>query len=232
MKLHYLQHVPFENLGNIEPWVQQKGIELSKTQLFQGQILPKVNTFDWLIVLGGPMNVYEEKKYPWLIEEKKFIEQAIIQGKLVLGICLGAQLIASVLGSKVYKNQYKEIGWFDINLLPDSKKSNSFHSLPEQITAFHWHGDTFDLPDKARWLAQSEACKNQAFEFNDKTVGLQFHLESSKESIRNLINNCQDEIISDKYIQSPEIMVNNNYYDNLKVVLDKFLNNLYSINII
>ena len=140
-----------------------------------------MSDFDWLIILGGPMNIYEEDKYPWLSKEKEFIHQAIASDKIVLGICLGAQLMADVLGGKVQRNVHREIGWFPVKLMPESKASRIFRVLPEEFMALHWHGDTFELPPGAVHTAESQACKNQAFELG-KAIGLQFHLESSLDS--------------------------------------------------
>lgn len=140
MKIHYLQHVPFENLANIELWARSKNYTISKTLLFNNDALPKTSDFDWLIIMGGPMNIYEDKKYPWLLKEKKFIEKAIADKKIVLGICLGAQLIVDVLGGAVYKNNYKEIGWHPVSLTKGTKNSSVFGKLPDKFIAFHWHG--------------------------------------------------------------------------------------------
>ena len=204
MRIHYLQHVLFEDLAIIKVWAERRDYSISRTLLFNNEPLPDENHFDWLIVMGGPMNIYKDDKYPWLIEEKKFIEKAIANQKIVLGICLGAQLIADVLGSTVYKNEYKEIGWFSVSLTQESRKSTLFNALPDEFTAFHWHGDTFNLPDGVIRIAENEGCTNQAFEYNDRVIGLQFHLESSIESINMLIQNCGDEIVEGKYIQTPD----------------------------
>ena len=209
MKLHYLQHVPFEDLANIEIWARERGHSISNTQLFNDEPLPEMDDFDWLIIMGGPMNIYEEQKYPWLTGEKKFIENAIDGGKIVLGICLGAQLIADVLGGTVYRDEYKEIGWFPVSLTQAAKKSPVFKNLPDKFAAFHWHGDTFNLPPECVKMAESGGCSNQAFEYDKRVIGLQFHLESSVDSIRRLIQNCGDEIVEGKYIQNSEEMLSN-----------------------
>lgn len=114
MRIHYLQHVPFEGLGTMESYFLQRGHRLSSTHFYLEKPPPSVAEFDWLVVMGGPMGVYDEIKFPWLTEEKSFIGKSIKSGKIVLGICLGAQLIADVLGAGVFKNQYREIGWFPI----------------------------------------------------------------------------------------------------------------------
>jgi len=128
VKLHYLQHVPFENLANIEVWAKEKGHSISKTQLFNGESFPQMNDFDWLVIMGGPMNIYQEKEYPWLAKEKRFIAEAIDNNKIVLGICLGAQLIADVLGGIIYKSKHQEIGWFPVSLTTGAKKSIIFNT--------------------------------------------------------------------------------------------------------
>ena len=149
------------------------------------------------------MGVHDETRYPWLKAEKKFIRQSMATGKMVLGICLGAQLIAQVLGANVAKNPQKEIGWFPVRLTPEAQKVPVFQGIPEELMAFHWHGDTFEIPKGAIHIASSEACANQAFVLG-RIYGLQFHLESSRESIERLIKNCGDEVTHGKYIQDAE----------------------------
>lgn len=208
MRLHYLQHVPFENIANIQVWARDRGHTVTKTVLYYDESLPDLKSFDWLIVMGGPMNIYEEKDYPWLAREKKFIREAIDAGKIVLGVCLGAQMIADVLGAKVTQNKVREIGWYEVGKTPEGKASPVFKALPDKFMAFHWHGDTFGIPGGARRLACSEACENQAFEANNgKVVGLQFHLESSDDSINRLTKNCGDDLTDGKYIQKKTQLV-------------------------
>jgi GMP synthase (glutamine-hydrolysing) len=207
MRIHYLQHVPFEGLGNIENWALLRGHQISDTQLYNNDPLPEPEEFDWLIVMGGPMNIYEEDKFPWLAREKTFIRDAIDAGKIVLGVCLGAQLIASVLGAKIHKNQYPEIGWFNVWLTDAASKSMAFRRLPERFTAFHWHGDTFDLPPGATRIAESDACRNQAFECDGRVIGLQFHIDTTLESIRRLVEHCGNELVPGEYVQSEEEML-------------------------
>jgi GMP synthase (glutamine-hydrolysing) len=157
--------------------------------------------------MGGPMGIYDEAEHPWLIAEKKFIEQAVAAGKIVLGICLGAQLIADVLGAGVYRNRHREIGWFDVQRTSEAEDTVTGRAMPAQFEAFHWHGDTFDLPEGARLLAESAACKNQGFIFNDRVLALQFHLETIRESAVALIENCGDELDGSQYVQSAEQML-------------------------
>ena len=202
MRIHYLQHVPFEDLGYIRQWADQRQHSITKTSLYKNEPFPEFSDFDCLMVFGGPMGVYDTTKYPWLNEEKRFIEGVIHKEKPVLGICLGAQLIVDVLGARVFKNKYKEIGWHVVSRTKVAEQSPMKDIFPKLFYPFHWHGDTFDLPDGAIHLAQSEACLHQAFSYGQKTIGLQFHLESSKESIEHLIEKCQNELVSAPYIQS------------------------------
>lgn len=212
MRIHSLQHVEFEDLANIESWALAKGHSVAKTLLCHNEKLPSPNEFDWLIVMGGPMNVDEEEQYPWLIQEKKLIREAIAENKFVLGICLGAQLIANVLGARISKNAHKEIGWHPVYLTEPGKRSPIFSVLPDTFTAFHWHGDTFELPVGATWIAKSEGCVNQAFGYDGRVLGLQFHLESSEGSIHRLIDNCGHELIEGKYIQTKEKILQGDVY--------------------
>jgi GMP synthase-like glutamine amidotransferase len=203
LRIHYLQHVPFEDLANIERWAKSRGHDISRTRLFSDEPFPERSNFDWLMVMGGPMNIYEHERYPWLEGEKEFIRQAIAAGKIVLGICLGAQLMADVLGGSVIANEHKEIGWFEVRLTGEGRSSPLFSALPDRFTAFHWHGDTFQIPPGAVRTAESRACANQAF-VQGKAVGLQFHLESSQESLDHLLENCADELRDGPFVQREE----------------------------
>lgn len=202
MRAHYLQHVPFEGLGSIETWLQTAGYEITSTQFYESSALPDVNEIDLLIVMGGPMSVNDEGEFPWLALEKKFIRDVIEAGKPVLGICLGAQLIASAMGGKVYQNPVQEIGWFPVQAVPSA--DNSIFAFPPSITVFHWHGETFSLPPGATLLARSEGCENQAFQIGGSVIGLQFHLETTPASALEIVINCRDELISSQYVQTEE----------------------------
>jgi GMP synthase-like glutamine amidotransferase len=220
MRIHYFQHVPFEGLGNIENWIKSKGHSLSATHFYENAALPKLEEIDWLIVMGGPMGAYEENIYPWLVDEKKFIEQAIESGIKVLGICLGAQLIASVLGAKVYPNAHKEIGWFPLRLTTVGAASYLFEGFPTEFTVFHWHGDTFDLPAGAKHLAASEACVHQAFLYNKNVLGLQFHLDVLKDNIAEWVQSGAEELIEAPYIQTAGEMLSQ---DKRFAVIEKYM---------
>jgi GMP synthase (glutamine-hydrolysing) len=207
LRIHYLQHVPFEGLGCIEGWAKANAHRISATRFYANEPLPNINEFDWLIVMGGPMNINEEVKFPWLTEEKRFLGQVIENKKIVLGICLGAQLTADVLGAKIYANRHKEIGWYTIRKTKPSDASGIADVFPDSIEAFHWHGDTFDIPAGADHIVQSAGCKNQGFTFGDRVLALQFHLEIAKSGAENLIIQCGNEINKGRFCQTPEAML-------------------------
>lgn len=210
LRIHYLQHIPFEGLGFISDWIEENKFTVSSTKFFENDLISFdekfFNSFDWMIIMGGPMSVNDENKYQWLKQEKLFIEKAIAKNKTVIGICLGAQLIANVLGSKIYKNNFKEIGWFDIELTAEGKQNKIFKDFPDKTKVFHWHGETFELPKDAIHIAKSEACNNQAFVYDNRVIGLQFHLEMNKKSINELIINAKDDITEGKFVQTEEEM--------------------------
>jgi len=202
MRAHYLQHVPFEGLGSIETWLQNADYEISSTQFFNSGKLPDIGDIDFLVILGGPMSVNKETEHPWLVKEKEYISGAIEAGKPVLGICLGAQLIANSMGGEVFANSKKEIGWFPVEAV--DSKSTSVFQFPKETEVFHWHGETFSLPKSAVQIAESKGCENQAFQIGRNVVGLQFHLETTPLSAQAIVENCRDEIVEGEYIQSEE----------------------------
>lgn len=225
MRIHYLQHVAFEDLGCIEDWIIKKGHQLSCTKFFQNGNLPLFTEFDLLIVMGGSMSIYDENEYPWLKAEKVFIQDAIDAGKKVLGICLGAQLIADVLDANVFPNAEKEIGWFPIQ--KENMETDLFIDFPNEFKVFHWHGDTFEIPLNAIHLFSSEACKNQGFLLGKNVLGLQFHFEVTEKSLRSMIENGMVELTSEKYVQTKETILGHSNFitennKRLFQLLDKF----------
>ncbi len=188
MRIHHFQHVPFEGLAYIRQWCDDNGHRVTGTRWYAGEVAPDVDDVNLLIVMGGPMGVHDEGAHPWLTAEKRAIEKALSRGVPVLGICLGAQLLADVLGARVRRNEYLEIGWHRVALTPAARTSSVFGGLPEVILPFHWHGDTFEIPPGTQRMAGSEACVNQAFADDGGTiVGLQFHPEATRDSVRHLI---------------------------------------------
>ena len=221
LRIHHLQHVRFESIGMIKDWMLENNVDHAATHLYNDEVLPDVSTFDCLIIMGGPMSVHDEDEFKWLKAEKELIKNAIAANKTVIGICLGAQLIASVLGANVFKNKEKEIGFFPVeqNVIANEVKqsleqkvifgesrnlSNTIAELLNNQTVFHWHGETFELPSTAICLASTEACLQQAFLYNNNVLGLQFHLEMDEAGIENIIENCRAELTESKFIQSEE----------------------------
>jgi GMP synthase (glutamine-hydrolysing) len=207
MKVHWFQHVPFEGLGSIADWIRRGRHTLGVTRFHRDEPLPAVADVDLLVVMGGPMNVHEEAKHPWLTREKRFIGAAIAGGRRVLGVCLGAQLVAEVLGARVYANTEKEIGWFAIEPTEAAAASGLFSRFPQRLEVFHWHGDTFDIPAGALHVARSKSCAHQAFVYAERVVGLQFHLETTQAAARQLIAHCSDDLVGGRYIQEPQEML-------------------------
>jgi GMP synthase-like glutamine amidotransferase len=204
MRAHWFQHVPFEGLGQLEPWLLRAGFQITHTHFFDAPELPDPATVDFLVVMGGPMSVHDEAIYPWLAGEKQFIRCFLATGKPMLGVCLGAQLIARALGARVYRNAEREIGWFPVAGIPHPKASAFL--FPPATEVFHWHGETFDLPPGAIHLARSQACENQAFQIG-AAIGLQFHLETTPESARALIAHARGELVPGTFIQAEADLV-------------------------
>lgn len=220
MRLHVFQHVPFEGPGSIQGWADNANLETRVTRFFRNEPLPPLPEITHLVVMGGPMGANDDRRFPWLTEEKRFIRDAIDAGKSVLGICLGAQLMAAALGAPVYKNPFPEIGWFPIHKSREARSDENASFLPSSLTVFHWHGDTFDLPPETCCLAHSAACPHQGFYIGRRIVGLQFHLETTRESLHALIENCTDAIVGGPFIQPSATMraVTDRFTPNQKVM--------------
>jgi GMP synthase (glutamine-hydrolysing) len=224
MRLHYLQHVPFEGLGAIETWAIDRGFDITCTKLYDGDSLPYETDMDLLVVMGGPMGVKDVADYPWLTKEKQFLQKAVVSSTKILGVCLGAQLLAEVLGENVYPNKEKEIGWFPISPAQGAEHHPLGEIFGSAKEVFHWHGDTFDIPDTAIHLARSEVCEAQAFVLNDRILGLQFHLETTAESAMALIENCGNELVEASFIQpKQEILKSQQRFDSINKLMEQCL---------
>lgn len=198
MKILIFQHVEFETPGIIQTICKGKAYEMEIKKLYEIGV-PAAMDFDLLILMGGPMSISDEDKYPFLIDEKKYIKNALINQKKVLGICLGSQLLADALGAKVFPGESPEIGWF-----PVVKTNLNPGFLPDIMTSFHWHGDTFELPHNALQLYKSDHTPNQAFLYNNQALGLQFHMEMDRKGLHALIENCRSELIPGRWVMTEQ----------------------------
>jgi GMP synthase-like glutamine amidotransferase len=201
MKIHCLTHVPFEKPRRVAEWASARGYAVEEVPLWDGAPLPPPESVESLVLMGGPMSVNDEREHPWLPGEKALVRNLAGSGERVLGICLGAQLIAAALGARVYPNRSKEIGWFPVRLTAAGRGSPLLAGFPAEFEAFHWHGETFDLPPGAVHLAESTACRNQAFSAGAGVLALQFHLELDPAGLRGLVENCRSELAPGEFIQ-------------------------------
>lgn len=210
MKIHCIRHEPFEGLACIEDWINHNNHELSCTYTYLHQSFPGECTFDLLIIMGGTASIYNSLQESWYLEEKQFIEACISQGRKVLGICLGAQIIASILGSRIYPAKSKEVGWYPVEF--NKELDHGMEFLPDWLNTFHWHGDTFDIPQDAVPLASSELTPNQGFTYNNHVFAMQFHPEMTKTGLQKLIRASGRELMEKgKYIQTAEQIMEKDY---------------------
>ncbi len=193
MNVLIIKHIANEGPGLIEHRLVQQGIPYQMLDLETGARLPKLNGLSHLILLGGPMNVYEEDRYPFLRDEDLFIKEAIQRGKAILGICLGAQLIAKALGAKVFKAPMREIGWYEVSLTKIGSQDPLFSGLPKTFPVFQWHEDTFEIPNGAKLIVTSSPISHQAFRYGERVYGLQFHLEVTEQMIREWMETYEEE---------------------------------------
>ena len=223
-------HVPFEGPGAILDWVKEKDHKLQYTRFYKGDALPDASILDMLIIMGGPMDVFDYHVHPWMGDEIEWVKEFIHMGKPVLGICLGAQIIAAALGEEVYPGPHREIGWHNLQFFPSLGDFKIFKDLPITRKVFHWHGDTFNIPEDATRIAASQAFPNQGFIYKNKVMALQFHLEVTPVSIKELVDNCRDELVEGPYILSEkEILSEQKYFQTNQEVLYQFLDYLSAL---
>ncbi len=206
MRITWLQHVPFEGLAAIAPWAAERGHDVTRVRVFAGEPLPGLETFDWLVIMGGEMGVHDDADHPWLAAERGFVREAIDAGKLVLGVCLGAQFVADALGGRVYRNPAgREIGWWELRPTPEAAGSVTFADVSDSFLTLHWHGDTFELPAAGVLLAESDATPVQAFEaLGGRVVALQFHPEMTSAGLEGILAGAADELDGSDFVQSAE----------------------------
>jgi len=194
-KVLVLQHAESENLGTIEDALKTGGAAFHYVRTFDGESIPHdADGSSGLIVMGGPMGVYETDRFPFLVQEMKLIEAFLQAQKPILGVCLGSQLLAAALGATVRKGRKKEIGWFPIQLSAAGEQDALWADQPSRFVAYHWHGDIFDLPKGAVALASSDITPVQSFRFGERAYGILFHLEVTERHIGKMLDEFADEI--------------------------------------
>ena len=204
MRVHWIQHVPYEGLGHLEGWLADRGATVTCTRPYAGESLRLPGDPDLLIILGGPMSVNDEATLPWLAAEKAFIARVISAGIPTLGICLGAQLIASALGAAVGPGREREVGWWPVEAVRPTPTSLPYDvfPFPERVTCLQWHGETFALPAGAVHLARSQGCEHQAMQIGRRVIGLQFHPEATPQWISNVLAHSQEALVPGPYIMA------------------------------
>lgn len=227
MNCQIFQHIPFEGPARLGTWLSGQGHRVTFTRWFAGERPPALASVDLLVVMGGPMSVYEEHLHPWLREEKQYIRQAIHAERRVLGVCLGAQLLAEVLGARVYPHTCREIGWFPIQRTHAAAQIPLFDDFSDGLEVFHWHGDTFDIPPGSIHAMRSEACPHQAFSFRDRVVGLQFHIEVEATGVAALLEACAGDLRPNRYVQrASEMRATEARLSRIHSVLERFMERL------
>lgn len=215
MNILIIKHIDIEGPGLIEEFLKNNKIRYNIFCPKNNVEFPSIEKFTHIIILGGPMNVYEEDKYPFLRKEDIFIKESIQKGSSILGICLGAQLIAKALGAKVFKAPLKEIGWYKVSLTEEGLKDPLFSSFPVEFNVFQWHGDTFEIPYRSKLIATSSIVTNQAFRYGKNVYGLQFHLEVTEQMIDEWIKAYEDEFNENETITFTKSQIINDTKKNI-----------------
>lgn len=207
MRVAIFEHAPYEGPGAIATWAEERGHAVTRIDAALGAF-PEPAEYDFLVVMGGPMSANDDAMLGWLAAEKRAVRASIDAEKRVLGVCLGGQIVASVLGAVVTRNPELEIGWFPVTLSRAARESRVFGALPETFMSGHWHGDTFAVPAGATAMASSVACANQAFEYDDgRVVGVQFHLEWFSADVEALAESCGAEVVPAAHVVDVETFV-------------------------
>lgn len=226
MRIHYFIHADFEKLGAIKEWANQRGHILKETNTYRGEKLPEVDEFDFLIIMGGPQNACQIADYPYLENEVQLIKQAITSRKIVLGVCLGAQLIAEALGGKTQPSPQREVGVFPITLTAAAQHDAVFKDFPAQFPVMHWHNDMPGLTSDMVLLATSEGCPCQAFRYDDHVYGLQFHCELTQNLVASMIDHCGNDLQAAQFVKSPDKLLLEDFSminQKMHIILDRLV---------
>lgn len=229
-EIHVLQHVPFEGPATVSDWAADRGVELRIWPVYEGRPLPDPATVSGLLLLGGPMSVHDEGAHPWLRQEKAFVRAVMERRVPVMGICLGAQLIAQSLGAPVTVQPQAEIGWHRLTLTSAARRHRLFRDFPAALDVMHWHGETFECPAGMTPVGTTEACANQGFfEPGGRVLGLQCHLEWDAATAARLVEAAAGELDSDSpYVQAPaRILHRDAPFDGMRPWAYRLLDRLY-----
>jgi len=229
MKIQLIEHDPEDfSRTNISFWAAKKGHRINQTYICNNEDLPAVDSFDWLMVMGGTQHAWDEANHAWLRAEKAFLKEALAAGKIILGICLGAQLLAEALGGLTFSNTHQETGWHEVVLNRQGRTSFLFANIPPAFVTFHWHSDHFSLPPACTSLAHSKATKNQAFVCNGRPlVGLQFHPEYTREMVRYYARHPDQNWIADKFASSnDEVLARTDKIPDTYWLMENLLDNM------
>ncbi|MEM5948218.1 type 1 glutamine amidotransferase [Spirochaetia bacterium 38H-sp] len=232
MRVYCIQHVSFEKPAMIEDFFTERGAVFSSVCMSEGDSLWE-DVPDVLVVMGGPMGVSDDAIYPWLRDEKAYIERCLKAGIKIIGVCLGAQILASILGASVSRAEKgKEIGWFPVFVSPEGSHTSIGSSLPVSFMAFHWHGDEFSLPPGAVSLFYNHHTQVQGFLWDDRVLALQFHLEVTEDLVVSLVDNCAAELADggDDVMSSAAILAGARLYkDAFRTLLFPILSDFMSL---
>jgi GMP synthase (glutamine-hydrolysing) len=194
-KILIIKHVSNEGPGLIKTFFENQGWSVELVDFSGGDVLPgDLNGIAAVVILGGPMNVYEEEKYPFLKKEDDFISRLLVEEIPFLGICLGAQLLSKACQGRVFKSDTEEIGWYTVNVTREGRRDILFYGLPARLTVFQWHGDTFEIPEGGKLLVQGKTCNNQAFKVGHYAYGLQFHIEITPDMVNSWMEDQKDKV--------------------------------------
>jgi len=229
MRIQLIEHDPEDfSRTNISFWAAENGHQVNQIYVCNNEALPAIDSFDWLMVMGGSQNAWDNEGNSWLSEEKAFVAETLAQGKLFLGICFGAQVLAEALGGKIFPNRHKEIGWHEVSLNRQGRDSFLFRNVPDSFHTFHWHSDHFTLPANCTRLASSPPTENQAFVSNEQpAVGLQFHPEYTREMVRYYAREHSQDWVPDRYVSSGEaVLARTEEIPNTYWLMETLLNNM------
>ncbi len=207
MHIQIIIHASFEKPGSILNWILKNNHTYTVTAPYKGESLSENNSYDFLIIMGGPQSPTHFIEYPYLKDEILFTQNAIQKNKPILGICLGAQIIGEALGAKTMRSPNKEVGAFPISLTQEGMHDPIFKNFPKQFDVMHWHNDMPGLSDNAVIIAESEGCPRQVVRYDEKIYGLQCHFEMTRELVDGMLNHCENDLNPSRYTQASEKMI-------------------------